>query len=131
MNPTPTQNLTGGLPCLLLGLNAYITDVSLPHERTMRLAFVELMFIAGLAVSGWASGPIFNAYGYDAIYSSGLVLFTLALLYAAIFVKETKKPGNIKVLFLIRIDACVCGNNIISPEQRRTRRRSPWPRSST
>ena len=37
---------------MILGLNAYVSDISKPDERTMRLAFIELMFIAGLAIAG-------------------------------------------------------------------------------
>lgn len=81
--------LLGGINVLILASMCYITDITNDNERAWHLASLDALISVGLLI-GLLSGPmIFDAYGYNAVFSVATVLCILATLYILFFVPET------------------------------------------
>lgn len=65
-----------------------MTDI---NERTMRLAFVELSFLMGGAISLWVGGLLYTTAGYLAVYIISLAVLASAIGYA-VFILEESNP---------------------------------------
>ena len=101
------------------GLYAYISDVSPEGSRTARIAIMDFVFFAGIAIGKgkyyfkiiyclwikqwWkfivsfsfhpkgVAGIILTTYGYEVIYGAAAIMNVLAILYALFFVTESDK----------------------------------------
>jgi len=81
----------GGFMCMFLGLYAYISDVSPEGSRTARIAIMDFVFFAGIAIGKGVAGIILTTYGYEVIYGAAAIMNVLAILYALFFVTESDK----------------------------------------
>ena len=95
---------------------SYISDISSEGTRTARIAIMDFVFFTGLAIGKGKftteirhsflcivffimycdfvlgiSGKIFTTFGYEFVYVFAMIMNTLAILYAWLFVKESAK----------------------------------------
>jgi len=88
------QYWPGGYMCLFMGSYSLISDHSSKESRTTRIAIFDFTFLGAMSIGMGISGKINTAYGPAAIYVTGCVCQSLALLYAIFCVKEYKLPNE-------------------------------------
>ena len=86
------NELSGNFVVYYLGVYSYIADITGELERTSRLGVVDGTDYISTMIGTYVSGPIFENFGYYAIFSSSLVLAITAVLYMTFIVKESTRP---------------------------------------
>ena len=102
----------GGFFCLFMGAYSFAADASSTKYRTLRIAVIDFVFFAGLAIGTALSGPVFQYLSYIGVFSLGLTWQSMALIYGVLCIKE--KPNN-QVLVLMscsHTDFCFLASSI-------------------
>lgn len=85
------QDFTGGYVVFFLACYSYIADVTTRESRTKRMAFLDGLFPAGFFTGMAMSGFIKDQIGYLGNFSLGIGSALIAMFYAAIFLKDSRK----------------------------------------
>ena len=88
------NNIFGGNAVIWLGIYCYYADLSTHKTRTMKLAIPYVCWSTGYAIGLLFSGRIYEAFGYITIFSTSLTFYTGAVIYMALFIKESKKKDD-------------------------------------
>ncbi|KAK7072264.1 hypothetical protein SK128_020747 [Halocaridina rubra] len=83
--------LGGGIMALLLGSSAYVSAISRVETRTIRLAIIQLLYLAAVPFGKMIAAPVFTRYGYIGVFSLQALIIACTLLYALI--RLEKHPG--------------------------------------
>ena len=94
----------GGFFCLFMGAYSFAADASSTKYRTLRIAVIDFVFFAGLAIGTALSGPVFEYLGYIGVFSLGLTWQSMALIYGVLCIKE--KTNNQVMMSCSRTDIC-------------------------
>ena len=78
----------GGFFCLFMGAYSFAADSSSTKYRTLRIAVIDFVFFAGLAIGTALSGPVFQYLSYIGVFSLGLTWQSMALIYGVLCIKE-------------------------------------------
>ena len=84
------QDITGGMPVMLMGAFAHLCDVSTPKTRTMRFGFLETCYLLGTSAGTAISGPLFRISGYTPLYLLSIFTVFLGVMSIPLFVKKPK-----------------------------------------
>ena len=84
------KDLTGGSAVFFLASYSYITDISSPEMRTIRIAFIDGLFPVGFYVGNALAGPVQKYLGPTYNFGLGMSFALLATLYAAFFLKDSR-----------------------------------------
>ena len=81
----------------LIGMYAYISDITTTENRTMRIGIIDVVAFVGIISGTLLSGFIFkfSGYGYLGVFWTALVIQVFALTYIILFVKESRGPNTI------------------------------------
>ncbi|KAB7495087.1 Solute carrier family 46 member 3 [Armadillidium nasatum] len=71
---------------------SYITDISSDDSRTTRIAFLDVMFMAGPPMAYFLSDILFKTVGYTGVYSISSVMLLFCIIYTIFILKETRGP---------------------------------------
>ena len=102
----------GGFFCLFMGAYSFAADASSTKYRTLRIAVIDFVFFAGLAIGTALSGPVFEYLGYIGVFSLGLTWQSMALIYGVLCIKE--KTNNQVMMSCSRTDFCFLASSINS-----------------
>ncbi|XP_028169291.1 proton-coupled folate transporter-like [Ostrinia furnacalis] len=80
--------ITGGWVTMFLGVFSYISDITTEESRTFRVGLVNFCMTAGIPIGFALSGIFLSRFGYYGTFSMTAVMFTIALLYGFICLKE-------------------------------------------
>uniref|UniRef100_A0A8D9BUR0 Solute carrier family 46 member 3 n=1 Tax=Cacopsylla melanoneura TaxID=428564 RepID=A0A8D9BUR0_9HEMI len=86
--------LSGGLVTLYLGSFCYISDVTSIESRALRMGLLQVANFAGLVLGNLASAPLLKRVGYHGVFQVSTGLTFLALVYAALVLRETIHVSN-------------------------------------
>ena len=67
---TSLGSLFGGFTCFLVGIYAYISDISHIRARTSRVAFLDLFVFLGFPVGMFLSASLFKVGGYYLVFGT-------------------------------------------------------------
>ena len=84
------KDLTGGSAVFFLASYSYITDISSPEMRTIRIAFIDGLFPVGFYVGNALAGPVQKYLGPTYNFGLGMSFALLATLYAMFFLKDSR-----------------------------------------
>ncbi|RXG53047.1 Solute carrier family 46 member 3 [Armadillidium vulgare] len=84
--------LTGGSKSFMMVCYSYITDISSDDSRTTRIAFLDVMFMAGPPMAYFLSDILFKTVGYTGVYSISSVMLLFCIIYTIFILKETRGP---------------------------------------
>ena len=91
------QDCTGGFVCFFMSVNAYMADVTEPAHRTKRVAFMSGLWPVGFNIGKALSGVIKERLGFMYNFSLGMLLSLSAMLYVAVFVKDSIAIRNMRI----------------------------------
>ncbi|KAF8774029.1 Proton-coupled folate transporter like protein [Argiope bruennichi] len=84
--------LSGGFIISVSSAASYISDITDERSRAGRFAVVEFANICAIVIGNLIGGQIYKSYGYLEVLAISPISFGCAILYAIIFIKETKSP---------------------------------------
>ena len=84
------NDLLGNSGPFFLGHYSYITDITSITERTARIGILDGINYIGSLLGTYISGPIFENFGYFAVFGSSCGIAILGLINVMFFVKESK-----------------------------------------
>ena len=88
---------TGGYVVLNIGLYGYVSDVTSPENRTMRLSILNGVFSAGFVIGTTFGGKLYKSYeNYYLNFGVSIVFGLAGMIYAIFFTKESILPDNSK-----------------------------------
>ena len=104
-----TLGLTGGYYVLNLGLYGYISDITSPADRTMRLSILNGLFSAAYVVGTMLGGYLFTAIeSYYVIFGISTFFALCGIFYTIFFVKESIEPvESVKFFDIHNIKECL------------------------
>lgn len=79
----------------LIGMYAYISDITTNENRTMRISIVDLVAYGAMVTGFLASGYVFQVSGYLGVFWGVLVIQIFSLVYIILFIKESCGPNTI------------------------------------
>ncbi|KAK5647379.1 hypothetical protein RI129_002271 [Pyrocoelia pectoralis] len=82
-------SLFGGEKLFLAAIFAYLTDITLEENRTLRIAIIQGIYNICFGIGHFFTGTLLSQLGYTIILIIGSVLTTLGLAYGIFFVKES------------------------------------------
>lgn len=94
-------SLFGGQTMLVMATTSYIADISSVEMRTLRLWIVQIVISVVLPMVQSFSGLFFVRAGYLSVLAVSAILYSVALIYGMLWIKETQ-PDRTK-----RFDRCV------------------------
>ncbi|XP_066139299.1 probable peptidoglycan muropeptide transporter SLC46 isoform X2 [Euwallacea fornicatus] len=97
-------SLLGGQTMLVMATTAYIADISSVKMRTLRLGVVQIVISVVLPTVQSFSGILFVKAGYLSVLTVSAVLHFTALLYGALWIKETQKDRSKKFEWCVLVD---------------------------
>jgi len=86
--------VTGGYICLNIGLYGYVSDITTPEDRTMRLSFLNGMFSAGFAAGSALGGLLYQTYENYYVNFGVSVGFSILGIIMALMIKESVKVSK-------------------------------------
>ena len=89
--PAFLDAFTGSSVAVVMAVFAYITDISSPERRTLRLVMVEIGMIGGMAMASTATGMSIKNLGYLITFILPTVAHAVNTLYVAFYLKETRE----------------------------------------
>lgn len=94
-------SLFGGQTMLVMATTSYIADISSVEMRTLRLWIVQIVISVVLPMVQSFSGLFFVRAGYLSVLAVSAILYSVALIYGMLWIKETQ-PDRTK-----QFDRCV------------------------
>jgi len=94
-------SLFGGQTMLVMATTSYIADISSVEMRTLRLWIVQIVISVVLPMVQSFSGLFFVRAGYLSVLTVSAILYSVALIYGMLWIKETQ-PDRTK-----QFDRCV------------------------
>ncbi|KAK9891131.1 hypothetical protein WA026_013449 [Henosepilachna vigintioctopunctata] len=82
--------LGGGWTCVFLGVFSYISGISTPEERTLRIGAVSMFQSVGLIIGNILGGTLIRPLGLTGSYIVSDVLMLGAFIYGIVILKEVK-----------------------------------------
>ncbi|XP_065210820.1 probable peptidoglycan muropeptide transporter SLC46 isoform X2 [Planococcus citri] len=100
--------ITGGIPLMTLASHTYICDVTNLKNRTMKLGFLAISRTLGDFIGFGSSGFILRSLGFFYTFLLYVLLSSVTLAFAAIFIADTsvpvrKKPHLCQVLSVMQV----------------------------
>ena len=83
------NDLLGNSGLFFLGHYSYITDITSLTERTTRIGILDGIDYIGSLLGTYISGPIFENFGYYAVFGSSCGIAILGLINVIFFVQES------------------------------------------
>ena len=93
---TLLDTLGGGAVSFLTVANSYLGDVTPEESRTSRLGLANSIWFLGGPFGTLMGRYIYGAGGYLALFTTSLTLSIVAVVYVAVFLKESHGPFVIK-----------------------------------
>jgi len=91
---TGVYSFFGGFTCLLVGLYAYMADITSVEMRTTRIGLLDLFMFSGVPAGTFLSAYVFQYSGYYGIFITSTVIQTISFLYIAAFITDTRGPSS-------------------------------------
>ncbi|KAF2880693.1 hypothetical protein ILUMI_25483 [Ignelater luminosus] len=88
--------LFGGDRLLLMLIYAYVTDISTPQMRTVRVAIIQALWNLCYTIGQSLSGALLHRAGYMLILLFAFSLCTLAFLYGTFLMKDSRQTEKDK-----------------------------------
>ncbi|KAK9871628.1 hypothetical protein WA026_013009 [Henosepilachna vigintioctopunctata] len=73
--------ITGGFPCLFLGIYSYVSSISHEDDKTARIGACTAVQNIGVITGLASSGLLLNPLSFLGVYSTCFILFLFSLLY--------------------------------------------------
>ena len=89
--PAFLDAFTGSSVAVVMAVFAYITDISSPERRTLRLVMVEIGMVGGMAIASTATGMAIKNLGYLTTFLLPTAAHAVNTLYVAFYLKETRE----------------------------------------
>ena len=89
--PAFLDAFTGSSTAVVMAAFAYVTDISPPERRTLRLLMVEIGLVGGIALAGTATGSAIKTIGYLTTFLLPAAAHAVNTLYVAFYLKETRE----------------------------------------
>ncbi|KAK4884691.1 hypothetical protein RN001_000962 [Aquatica leii] len=86
--------LTGGSNMYSLGIFTYIAVVSTEENRTFRIGIMHVLYIISFTIGYALSGIMYNKLGFYGVFSTSLVMYSLAGLYTLYCVDEVNNDSK-------------------------------------
>lgn len=90
----PIPSLVGGISGLILLATAYVSDITLNDQRTLRITLIDASSVMAAFTATLISGFIIQSFGYIGVYAGIFCLMILALFYWKCFIKPISKPSR-------------------------------------
>ena len=90
--PAFLDAFTGSTVAVVMAVFAYITDISSPERRALRMVMVEIGLVGGIAIAGMATGMAIKELGYMITFLLPTAAHALNTTYVAFYIKETRQP---------------------------------------
>ena len=87
-------SIFGGFVSFLIGMYAYLADITSVRSRTTRIGLLDIFLYAGVPFGTFLSAYIFKAAGYFGIYGTTLAMQIIVCLYITFFIKDTRGPHS-------------------------------------
>ena len=87
------QGMLGGMLTMLVSTMSYISDISTPESRTMRISILYASSNIGSLIAYTLSGVIFDHSGFVVMYSICITFTFISIFYTGVFVADIK-PNN-------------------------------------
>jgi len=82
----------GGFVVFLIGMYAYMADITSMRARTTRIGILDIFLFGGVPTGTFLSAYVFKYGGYFGIYCTILVIQILVVLCISVFIKDTRGP---------------------------------------
>lgn len=83
---------TGSFHCFLIGMYAYLSDITGEADRTMRLGFASAVLPLAATAGALCSGYLNVKLGFIGVFALNIVINVLALLLGLLFIYDTSEP---------------------------------------
>ena len=83
------QDLTGGALVFTLATKCFIVDITSDKNRTARLAVTDAFLGIGYLTGITLGTRLKNSFGYNTLFSVGLALCVIGLLYSVIILNDS------------------------------------------
>ena len=87
-------SIFGGFVSFLIGMYAFLADITSTRSRTTRIGLLDIFLYAGVPAGTFLSAYIFKAAGYFGIYGTTLALQIFVCFYIAFFITDTRGPHS-------------------------------------
>jgi len=87
-------SIFGGFNGFLIGIYAYMTDITSLRSRTTRIGLIDIFMFAGIPSGTFVSAYIYYYLGYFGIYGISLFLEVMIVLYIIFFITDTRGPHS-------------------------------------
>lgn len=88
-------SLTGGWFALYMGVFSYVSEITTVEMRTLRIGAVNMFSNVCLTIGIALSGVLYKNIGFYGVYSLGLALYTVGILYGSFRIKDVP-AGQVK-----------------------------------
>ncbi|EFA05964.2 lysosomal proton-coupled steroid conjugate and bile acid symporter SLC46A3 [Tribolium castaneum] len=89
--------LTGGWFAMFMAVFSYVSRISSVETRTLRIGAVNLFSNVSVTVGIALSGILYNEIGFYGVFSLAIAMYTTALIYAIVYVKDMPKNEEVIV----------------------------------
>lgn len=90
-------SITGGWFTMFVGVFSYISVLSSVETRTLRIGAVSLFSNVSVTIGIALSGILYREIGFYGVFSLALSMYTVALLYGCLTMKEAKNETAKKI----------------------------------
>ncbi|XP_045459996.1 proton-coupled folate transporter-like [Harmonia axyridis] len=88
LSETLPYTLSGAWFCTLIGVYSYVSGISSPENKTLRIGSLVMCLNVGITAGIFLSGCLINLIGFKAIYLSSFTLSLITLFYCLLIVKD-------------------------------------------
>ena len=85
------QDMTGGVAAFYLASYSFMVDITTPSTRTRRLAILDSFMSVGGLIGLQLGTLLKRKFGFISVFTTGVVLMTLSLVYLIFFITENKR----------------------------------------
>jgi len=84
----------GGFVVFLIGMYAYMADITSTRARTTRIGLLDIFLFAGIPAGTFISAYIYKYSGYFGIYGIILGIQVFVVIYIMLFIEDTRGPSS-------------------------------------
>ena len=84
----------GGFVVFLIGMYAYMADITSTRARTTRIGLLDIFLFAGIPAGTFLSAYIYKYSGYFGIYGIILGIQVFVVIYIILFIEDTRGPSS-------------------------------------